>query len=175
MKLISGKVISSKPISIWKAASTLSTFISTETGASEAVSAYLKRASASFNDLVQFHRELKSGGGSERKRKRSRFVDAERRNLRECEAAQIRGRVPDYGDKDSFEDRRDFTGVDIKKKRGFVDDREGGGGRIFVDEEDEKNSERKMKMKLEIEDVENDQNNFNQHRKKKKRKYEGEE
>ncbi|KAF5930916.1 hypothetical protein HYC85_031789 [Camellia sinensis] len=60
MKTISGNVTSTKPISLSKASKILSNFVTAETGASHAVSAYLKRASASFNELVQFHKELKA-------------------------------------------------------------------------------------------------------------------
>ncbi|XAR60512.1 hypothetical protein NMG60_11033925 [Bertholletia excelsa] len=60
MKTISGKVTSTKPISVSKAARVLSNFVNAENGASQAVSVYLGRASAAFNDLVQFHKELKA-------------------------------------------------------------------------------------------------------------------
>ncbi|XP_028062409.1 uncharacterized protein LOC114265774 [Camellia sinensis] len=60
MKTVSGKVISTKTISLSKSAKVLSNFVSAETGGSQAVSSYLTRASASFNALVQFHKELKN-------------------------------------------------------------------------------------------------------------------
>ncbi|XP_038902882.1 probable xyloglucan galactosyltransferase GT11 [Benincasa hispida] len=60
MKTVTGSVVSSKPISISKAASTLSSFLSVDNGASQALCAYLRRASASFNELKQLHKELKS-------------------------------------------------------------------------------------------------------------------
>ncbi|KAL7189491.1 hypothetical protein ACSBR1_039190 [Camellia fascicularis] len=50
----------SKTISLSKSAKALSNFVSAETGGSQAVSSYLTRASASFNALVQFHKELKN-------------------------------------------------------------------------------------------------------------------
>ena len=68
MKTISGKVVSSKPVSLSKAARILSKFASSDNGASPAFAAYLKRASASFHELVQLHKELK-GSNPERKRK----------------------------------------------------------------------------------------------------------
>ncbi|XP_028783491.1 DNA ligase 1-like [Neltuma alba] len=71
MKTISGKPISAKPISLSKAAKILSKFISAENGASHVVSAYLRRASSSFSELNQLHKELKSPH-SDRKHKRSR-------------------------------------------------------------------------------------------------------
>ncbi|XP_022947113.1 DEAD-box ATP-dependent RNA helicase 42-like isoform X1 [Cucurbita moschata] len=60
MKTITGNVVSSKPISLSKAASTLSSFLSVDNGASKALCAYLRRASASFNELKQLHKDLKS-------------------------------------------------------------------------------------------------------------------
>ncbi|XP_022146269.1 nuclear speckle splicing regulatory protein 1 [Momordica charantia] len=71
MKTVTGRVISSKPISLSKAASTLSSFLSTDNGASPAFCAYLRRASASFNELKQLHKELKSSR-SDRKHRHHR-------------------------------------------------------------------------------------------------------
>ena len=58
MKTVIGDVRSSKPISLKKATSTLSTFVSIKNGASPAVCAYLRRALASFKDLRQQEKEL---------------------------------------------------------------------------------------------------------------------
>lgn len=60
MKTVSGNVISSKPISLPKAAKILSTFVTVENGASHAISAYLQRASTAFDELVHLHKELKA-------------------------------------------------------------------------------------------------------------------
>lgn len=76
MKTVSGTVISSKPISLSKATSILSTFVSTENGASQAIGAYLRRTLASFKELKQLHKELKTDR-SEHKRKRRRSEIAE--------------------------------------------------------------------------------------------------
>ncbi|XP_057954761.1 uncharacterized protein LOC131148842 [Malania oleifera] len=69
MKTVSGKVASSKPISLSKAAKVLSKFVSADTGASPAVSAYLRRASDSFNELALLHRELRASQSSHKHRK----------------------------------------------------------------------------------------------------------
>ncbi|XP_062113266.1 uncharacterized protein LOC133824407 [Humulus lupulus] len=76
MKTVSGIVVSSKPISLSKATSILSTFVSTDTGASQAMAAYLRRSLASFKELKQLHKEFKTKQ-SERKRKRHRAADDE--------------------------------------------------------------------------------------------------
>lgn len=60
MKAVNGSLVSSQPITLSKAARALSTFLSTETGASQALSSYLKRSSSSFDELFHFHRNLKS-------------------------------------------------------------------------------------------------------------------
>ncbi|XP_010535557.1 PREDICTED: protein FAM133-like [Tarenaya hassleriana] len=60
MKTVTGRVISAEPISVAKAASILSRFASSEHGATQAVSAYLRRASAAFNELKCLHRDLKT-------------------------------------------------------------------------------------------------------------------
>ncbi|KAF5752801.1 transcriptional regulator ATRX [Tripterygium wilfordii] len=60
MKTVKAKVLSSTPIRISKAASILSKFASTENGASQAIGAYLRRASDAFNELAQVHKEKKS-------------------------------------------------------------------------------------------------------------------
>lgn len=74
MKTVSGRVISSKPVSLSKAARSLAKFVSSDNGASPAFAAYLKRASASFDELVQLRKELK-GSGSEFKGKKKHFPD----------------------------------------------------------------------------------------------------
>ncbi|WCJ41137.1 hypothetical protein M5689_022019 [Euphorbia peplus] len=55
MKTVSGEIESCTPITISTAASVLSKFVSTETGASQAVNAYLRRATASLDELVRLH------------------------------------------------------------------------------------------------------------------------
>ncbi|KAI5666174.1 hypothetical protein M9H77_16027 [Catharanthus roseus] len=60
MKTISGRLISSKTISLSRAARNLSGFVGHENGASDAVSLYLKRTAEAFNRLVSFHKELKN-------------------------------------------------------------------------------------------------------------------
>ena len=72
MKTISGKAISSKAVSLSKAAKILSKFVSAENGASQAISAYLHQTSAAFNELNQLHKELKASRlGHKHKRHRS--------------------------------------------------------------------------------------------------------
>ncbi|CAA7031224.1 unnamed protein product [Microthlaspi erraticum] len=60
MKTVTGGVIAAEPISLPKAATILSSFVSSKNGASQDVGAYLRRASAAFSELRSFHGELKS-------------------------------------------------------------------------------------------------------------------
>ncbi|CAL0332719.1 unnamed protein product [Lupinus luteus] len=60
MKTISGNCVSSKQISLSKAAKILSKFVSVDNGASQVTNAYLHRASTAFNELKQLHKEIKS-------------------------------------------------------------------------------------------------------------------
>lgn len=84
MKTFSGTVISSKPISLSTATSVLSTFVSTENGASQAFAAYLRRTLASFKELKQLHKELKTDRSEhKRKRRRSEIADDGETNVGE--------------------------------------------------------------------------------------------
>lgn len=62
MKTVSGRVLSSKPISLKKATTTLSTFVASENGASPVISAYLRRALSAFKELRQQEKELRAPG-----------------------------------------------------------------------------------------------------------------
>ncbi|RWR85874.1 cylicin-1-like protein [Cinnamomum micranthum f. kanehirae] len=119
MKPVAGTITSSKPISLSKAARALSKFISIENGASQAVSAYLRRASAAFNELVQFHENLKS----EKKHKKSRSQTAERinRNLTD------QGQNPRIEEPPSAASRGEDGLTNLDEERGHFDD---GGRKI---------------------------------------------
>ncbi|KAJ0261382.1 hypothetical protein HA466_0045130 [Hirschfeldia incana] len=60
MKTVTGIVNSAKPISLSKATTLLSGFVSSETQASQDVRAYLRRAAAVFTELKSVHREIRS-------------------------------------------------------------------------------------------------------------------
>ncbi|KAL2927801.1 Signal recognition particle receptor FtsY [Bienertia sinuspersici] len=69
MKTVSGEVVSSTPVSVSKAAKILSNFASSDNGASPAFAAYLKRSSASFNELAQLHKKHKTLGSKHKVKK----------------------------------------------------------------------------------------------------------
>ncbi|KAE9588503.1 hypothetical protein Lalb_Chr22g0356011 [Lupinus albus] len=60
MRTVSGNCVSSKQISLSKAAKILSKFVSADNGASQVTSAYLHRADAAFHELKHLHKELNS-------------------------------------------------------------------------------------------------------------------
>ncbi|CAL1361025.1 unnamed protein product [Linum trigynum] len=53
MKSVTGEIVLSTPVSLSNAASILSQFVSADTGASQALNAYLRRANSAFNELVR--------------------------------------------------------------------------------------------------------------------------
>ncbi|EYU35531.1 hypothetical protein ABFS82_05G054600 [Erythranthe guttata] len=55
MRKISGQLLSSKPISLSRAAKLISRFAAVDNGSSPVVSLYLQRTADAFNNLVQFH------------------------------------------------------------------------------------------------------------------------
>ncbi|GMP89144.1 hypothetical protein CsSME_00040837 [Camellia sinensis var. sinensis] len=133
MKTISGNVTSTKPISLSKASKILSNFVTAETGASHAVSAYLKRASASFNELVQFHKELKASKSDRR----------------------LKNNVQDhplkYEHNSEEEYEEDSVGKKHKKKKKKKRKSEGVDDEEVVDSAEQSNSKKKKKKKRRIE------------------------
>ncbi|XP_074563192.1 uncharacterized protein LOC141819834 [Curcuma longa] len=87
MKAVTGTVVSSKRISLSKAAAVLSRFAANENAARPEVAAFVHRASAAFDELVHFHREIRAARRrpeerneedewkKKKKRKRSRDED----------------------------------------------------------------------------------------------------
>ncbi|KAK8683557.1 hypothetical protein V6N13_039616 [Hibiscus sabdariffa] len=72
MKTVTGKILSSTPISVSQAAKIINNFAATDNGASQAIGAYLRRASASFSELKQLHKELRKPSRSGHKHKKSK-------------------------------------------------------------------------------------------------------
>ncbi|KAL3635869.1 hypothetical protein CASFOL_020416 [Castilleja foliolosa] len=61
MRKISGQIISSKPVSLTRAAKHINQFAAVDSGSSAAVALYLQRTANSFSQLVQFHKCSKYG------------------------------------------------------------------------------------------------------------------
>ncbi|XP_074267835.1 uncharacterized protein LOC141591421 [Silene latifolia] len=69
MKTVSGKVLSTQPISVSRAAKLISAFTASDNEASPAFSAYLRRSSAAFTELVHLHKECNIPLGESRNKK----------------------------------------------------------------------------------------------------------
>lgn len=114
MKTVSGSVISSKSISLSKAASILNSFMSFDNGASHDLSAYLKRTSASVNGLVQFHGDLKCGKA---KKTKLEMIDNEGRGIKEEGRKSERKKKNRRTDFSEVEERENEGHTDRKKKK----------------------------------------------------------
>ncbi|KAG7010591.1 hypothetical protein SDJN02_27385, partial [Cucurbita argyrosperma subsp. argyrosperma] len=157
MKTVTGSIVSSKPISISKAASTLSSFLSVDNGASKAICAYLRRASASFNELKQLHKELKSSRSDRKHRhhgsEASNDPEASRDNPHWIEDGEkknplyLRAKVGRSG-KPSFNVQSE-DGKDGKTEK------ESGGNGDFEDASGEYRKRKVEDLKTEIEDKPN--------------------
>ncbi|KAI7983001.1 hypothetical protein LOK49_LG15G01517 [Camellia lanceoleosa] len=162
MKTISGNVTSTKPISLSKASKILSNFVTAETGASHAVSAYLKRASASFNELVQFHKELNASKPHRRLKN----------NVQDHPLKYKHNSEEEY-EEDSVGKKHKKKKKNKKKKRKSeeVDDEQ------VVDLAEQSNSKKKKRKKRKSEEVDDEQvvdsaEQSNSKKKKKKRRIE---
>ncbi|XP_042475008.1 uncharacterized protein LOC122057078 [Macadamia integrifolia] len=162
MKTISGWDTSSKPISLSKAATVLQKIINEDPGASQAVSVYLKRASAAFDELVQFHKELK---GSRRKHKKSRMDMVDNGALTDAEDEQASKQARFI---DSLEQNYWYTryGCDFWPE---ANGREGGVGVQIVEE-----MKKTKKVELECEGLNDSEERHSRKNKKNKRRREDE-
>ncbi|XP_078171094.1 uncharacterized protein LOC144565259 [Carex rostrata] len=61
MSAVTGSIVSSKSISLSRAARTLRKFVESDTAAKPDIAAYLRRTAAAFNDLIEFHNKIKRG------------------------------------------------------------------------------------------------------------------
>jgi hypothetical protein len=158
MKTVIGEVLSSKPISLKKATSTLSTFVSTENGASPAVCAYLRRALASFKELRQHGKEL--GGPRYEQRhyrpKSETLSDVSHKQKRDEPESNIASRNPIERDKKttrivvSGQETGHRVGDEGKREKHRKNKQKGGFG-IFGDNGGEVGESRGSEIKVKIE------------------------
>ncbi|KAL0326764.1 UNVERIFIED_CONTAM: hypothetical protein Sangu_1754400 [Sesamum angustifolium] len=98
MRKISGQVLSTKPVSLARAAKLVSRFAGVDNGSSAAVSLYLQRTAEAFNHLVQFHNKRKTGtdleNSPERKRVQKSQTDRPEKNPdgKEAQDGKSRGK-----------------------------------------------------------------------------------
>ncbi|XWS71759.1 hypothetical protein CRYUN_Cryun03dG0166400 [Craigia yunnanensis] len=149
MKTVTGKILSSTPISVSNAAKIMANFATTDNGASQAVSAYLRRTSASFNELKQLHREFRKSSKSDRKHKKSKsettVEGAGESNLEPSVFNLPRGAVElnqeasqGYGDSE-----RNKHKIKKKKEKGEVINFGDGEGKIVIQDGESKRKKEK--------------------------------
>ncbi|KAL6998986.1 hypothetical protein U1Q18_000153 [Sarracenia purpurea var. burkii] len=145
---VSGKITSTETISLSKAAKVLSNFVAAETGASQAVSTYLCRALAAFNELVQFHKALKaskSGCKLKKHAQESTHSEAPRKHAQKPEENEVD--VNDGGGSHSARKKH-------KKNRNENVERDGGDSTV-IEEGNRKERKKKRKRKsAEVDDEE---------------------
>lgn len=189
MKTVTGRVTSEKPISLSKAATLLSSFVSSETDASQDVAAYLRRASDAFTELKSFHREIRSTKPAESE---PRFGENEKRKSREEDAVEEKETVKweeEPGKKERKKKSREEDvveeKVDVKleeeqrndesKEKKKKKSKKNKGEDVNVKlEEEQRNEERKEKKKSKNNKGEDVVDEEKDDRKKMKRKSDGE-
>ncbi|KAH7560947.1 hypothetical protein JRO89_XS10G0144400 [Xanthoceras sorbifolium] len=136
MKTVSVRVLSTKTISLSKAASILSKFVSAKTGASQAVCAYLQRASSSFSELSQLHKELKPHRKHETPKSKTAAKDE---NLTRSAVSSHEPSQPELNQELSRVVGRDFGVVSEnrkhKKKRSGIENLEESNGEMGIEED----------------------------------------
>ncbi|KAD7479291.1 hypothetical protein R6Q59_008163 [Mikania micrantha] len=161
MKTVTGRIVSTKPVTLSKAANILSNFVSSNNGASQPVTAYLRRASAAFDELVYFkkHHRLKKNSS---KAEASTKYDTSHRSLEEYEvrieesgsANKKFGQDPVEVDENRTREVEGKSRKKEKKKKktkGSLGSGENDNIEVEIKEDNEmmneKNEEKKRKMK----------------------------
>ncbi|KAK8601522.1 hypothetical protein V6N13_058785 [Hibiscus sabdariffa] len=153
MKTVTGKILSSTHISVSQAAKIINNFAATDNGASQAISAYLRRTSASFSELKQLHKELRKPSRSGHKHKKSKSEttgDGARESSLEPsvfnstrEAVQLSQEAShEYGDGE----RKKHKNKENKEKGEGINFR-AGGGKIGIEDGEIKRREEKNEGK----------------------------
>ncbi|XP_074592232.1 uncharacterized protein LOC141848020 [Curcuma longa] len=162
MRAVTGSVASSRPISLSKAAAVLARFTAGQTTAARPdVSAFVRRASAAFDELVIFHRAA---------RRRPELYATE--NSKE-EAEKWKGRKRSRDDPQIGKKGADGVGVHGEKKKqhrgeGFME--EGIRHRSDGVEPQEDGKGRRKQMKPEVEELPELEDQEDHHKKKRKKR-----
>ncbi|KNA03074.1 hypothetical protein SOVF_212630 [Spinacia oleracea] len=191
MKSVSGEVVSCETFPLSKAARVLSNFVAADNGASPAFAAYLRRASASFNELAQLHKEHKRLGSQTKVKKQHSHGIVTDRNFESVINSSKRRDLHLRGVNNSEEEagRIDVSlNVDVETRRHKSKNRRDGGegkhnaGSSAVSMEVDRNMKdvggagKKSKIKKESSDgvnaieVKNDTESFDGSKEKKKKK-----
>ncbi|KAL2233210.1 protein pxr1 [Sesamum indicum] len=161
MRKISGQVLSTKPVSLARAAKLVSRFAGVDNGSSSAVSLYLQRTAEAFNHLVQFHSKRKTGdleNSPDRKRVQNEQTDGLEKNPygKEAQDGKRRGK----------RERKTETGV--AEENPFEDE-----VRVSKSGAEEQMKEKKKKKKRESDGVDLEGKSNSKKSSKKSRRHEG--
>ncbi|KAI3519334.1 hypothetical protein L1887_08364 [Cichorium endivia] len=178
MKTVSGKIVSTKPVNLSKAANILSNFVTSDDGASQSVSAYLRRASVAFNELVYFkkHHKLKKKPNKEA----STISDLSHRNLEEDEvrvpendqdqkvAGKVEGKI-----RKKEKEKKSEGSLGSGKVENVEVECEEGNEMVKTKSEDKKKKKKKKRKNAEVDGGEN--GNLEASERKKRRRIEADE
>ncbi|KAK1291652.1 hypothetical protein QJS10_CPB17g00872 [Acorus calamus] len=156
MKPVSGFVVSSKPISLKKASGVLSRFMSSETGTSNEISAYLRRASDAFVGILDVHDQIKEASVQRsQRRRRTTSEEVEVEAEREEEEGFVDGGLkgPSFNglDEEEEEKSRGFEDGGENNKKKKKKKRKGSEGGGDGEESIEKGRKKKKRRRIEQE------------------------
>ncbi|CAJ1972871.1 unnamed protein product [Sphenostylis stenocarpa] len=158
MKTISGHCLSVKDVSLSKAAKILSKFVSADNGTSHIINAYLHRASASFTELNQIHKELESSQSHKKYKRHRGEIVKPALSLGHVKSIELRKQQTDNGiaaldDEKSTQTiikcRQELNGsIGLEKKKKY---KKGLENALYADEE-EKLEQSKNRKSSDMED-----------------------
>jgi hypothetical protein len=170
MSAVTGSIVSSKGISLSRAARALRKFVETNTAAKPDTAAYLRRTVAAFNDLLEFHDKIERGEDDNEGNEEIEVEIKGKKKIKEeisvgLDAEQAGGTVREGGDEDFASEK--------KKKKKKKRKRENADERSDIDLSKDKIDgldEQEKEMNLERETANLVNGEVSSARKKKKRK-----
>jgi hypothetical protein len=170
MSAVTGSIVSSKGISLSRAARALRKFVETNTAAKPDTAAYLRRTVAAFNDLLEFHDKIERGEDDNEGNEEIEVEIKGKKKIEEeisvgLDAEQAGGTVREGGDEDFASEK--------KKKKKKKRKRENADERSDIDLSKDKIDgldEQEKEMNLERETANLVNGEVSSARKKKKRK-----
>jgi hypothetical protein len=170
MSAVTGSIVSSKGISLSRAARALRKFVETNTAAKPDTAAYLRRTVAAFNDLLEFHDKIERGEDDNEGNEEIEVEIKGKKKIKEeisvgLDAEQSGGTVREGGDENFASEK--------KKKKKKKRKRENADERSDIDLSKDKIDgldEQEKEMNLERETANLVNGEVSSARKKKKRK-----
>jgi hypothetical protein len=128
MSAVTGSIVSSKGISLSRAARALRKFVETNTAAKPDTAAYLRRTVAAFNDLLEFHDKIERGEDDNEGNEEIEVEIKGKKKIKEeisvgLDAEQAGGTVREGGDEDFASEKKKKKKKKKKRKRENADER----------------------------------------------------